>query len=573
MLIHGVLMLLAVSMVLSCSDRHSDESLASDRQSEIYIRRFKSMFDSLPADKQIRIAKSVGMQSTRLDAALDSARYYKEQKKERIAHIKNRQAVSETDLLTKYADLYDEYIFSSFDSSFVYAHRYKEIADHMSDPDVRARAAIRLSNMYIQGGYFREADHAIYDFDESACSDSMKIQVEIARFNLEFENSFFFGWRLYSPNIARQNMLRLYDIILPKLPDDSFETYYLKMLMAFSNHEFKQAENYGNILLIKTGNNTPGKMKIIGDIGFNKMGYGEFADAMQYMVEEAEHGIRTGSSNYSSLRKIAELEYVVGDVDRAAKYINLAMGNATEYNSKYRIIESSKGYPSITTQLRNKIERDRQQSHTLIIAMLILVVLLTLSVIYIIGQRRKVHEQAKSISWRNVELEQKNKEIQETNRLLEDNRGVTSILVARMVSGIATRRQLIDRMKRELSVKIKSRQYDSMEPVTEKYIKEIASTYLDVDEVLLAFFPDFARQFNELLREECRFDVRKGYLTVEMRIFALWRIGIKKNEDIANCLQYSLNTIKSYKTRVLNASLYSKDEFYKRLMEISIVTA
>ncbi len=529
------------------------------------------MFDSLPADKQTRIAQAVRMQSTRLDAALDSARHYKELKQERIARIKNRPAISETELLTKYADLYDEYIYSSFDSAFVYAHKFQKIAGSMSDPDVRARAAIMLSNLYIQGGYFREADHSIYDFDESSCTDSMKIQIWIARFNLEFENSFFFGWRLYSPNVGRKNMLSLYESIFPMLPDDSFEMYYLKMLMAFSNHEFKQSENYGNILLIKTENDTPRRMKIIGDIGFSKMGYGEYADAMQQMVEEAEYGIRSGSNNYSSLRKIAELEYVVGDLNRAAKYINLAMENATEFNSKYRIIESSKGYPSIMMQLRNKIDRDRKQSYVLIAAMAVLLVFLTLCVIYIIRQRQKVQEQAESINWRNVELETKNKEIQKTNRLLEDNRSVTSMLVARMVSGIATRRQLIDRMKRELSVKIKTRQYDSMESIAERYTREIASTYLAVDEVLLAFFPDFARQFNELLREECRFDVEKGHLTAEMRIFALWRIGVKKNEDIANCLQYSLNTIKSYKTRVLNASLYGKEEFYERLMNISIV--
>ena len=125
-------------------------------------------------------------------------------------------------------------------------------------------------------------------------------------------------------------------------------------------------------------------------------------------------------------------------------------------------------------------------------------------------------------------------------------------------------------MKRELSVKIKVRQYDDLGAITEKYTKEIASTYLDVDEVLLAFFPNFAKQFNTLLREDCRFEAKPDSLPTEMRIFALWRIGVRKNEDIANCLQYSLNTVKSYKTRVLSASLYNKEEFYDRLMKIAI---
>lgn len=529
------------------------------------------MFDSLPADQQTRVARSVKDQSARLDASLDSATHYKEQKLQRIQSIKSRQAVSEAERLKKYAELYDEYIVSSFDSTFVYAHRFKEISERMNDPDVKARAAIMLSNMYIQGGYFREADHAIYGFDESACSDSMKIQVEIARFNLEFENSFFFGWRLYRPNIARQNMLRLYERILPLLADDSSETYHLKMLMAFSNHEFKQSENYGNILLAKTETNTPEQMKVIGNIGFSKMGYGEFADAMHDMVEEAQYGIRGGSGNYSSLRKIAELEYVVGDLERAAKYIGLAMENATEFNSKYRIIESSKGYPIITMQLHDKIERDRKRSYILSIVMAVLLMLLTLSVIYIIKQRQKVQEQSKSISRRNAELEAKNQEIEVINHNLKDNREVTSLLVSKMMSGIATRRLLIDQMKRDLTVKVKVRQYDDLCGITEKYTKEIGSTYLDIDEVLLAFFPNFANQFNALLKEECRFDVKPGKLSPEMRIFALWRIGVKKNEDIAKCLQYSLNTVKSYKTRVLNASLYGdKGEFYDSLMKIAI---
>lgn len=564
------LTLSGITFLSACIGKTVDEDFATERQSELYIRQFKSMFTDLPVEQQTELIESVEKYSTRLDALLDSAEYYKEEKRRRIANIKNRQATSNAELLDKYTALYQEYIVSSFDSSFVYAHKIQDIASRMSDPDLMAQAAILLSNMYIQGGYFREADQAIYDFDEGICSDSMKIQISIARFNLEFENCFFFGWRLYYPNVARQNMLRIYDKVFPLLADDSYEMYYMKMLMAFSNHEYKQSENYGNILLTKTKKHTPKYIKTIGDIGFSKMGNGEFANAMHYMVEEAQYGIRTGSSNYSSLRKIAELAYVVGDLERAAKYIGLAMDNATEFNSKYRIIESSKSYPIITMQLHDKIRRDRFRAYILSSVMLLALVLLALSTLYIIKQRRKVYAQAQALSLANKRLEAKNKEIEEANRNLKDNRGVTSILVAKMMSGIATRRELIEQMKKELTVKIKVKQYDNLNAITEKYTKEIASTYLNVDEVLLAFFPNFAKQFNALLREDSRFEVKPGCLPIEMRIFALWRIGVRKNESIANCLQYSLNTIKSYKTRVLNTSLYSKEEFYDRLMEIAI---
>ena len=565
-----LLLLSVIAVTSSCIGKASDEDRMIERQSEFYIRQFKSMFDNLSTDQQTRLIKAVDKYSVKLDALLDSVKYYKEKKQQRIANIKKRPVASDSELLAKYVDLYREYIASSFDSSFVYAHKIREITRRLSNPDLEAQAAIMLSNMYIQGGYFREADQVIYKFDDGVCSDSMKIQVGIARFNLEFENCFFFAWRLYSPNIARQNMLRIYDEIFPLLTDDSYEMYYMKMLMAFSNHEYKESESYGNIILTKTKEGTLEYIKTIGDIGYSKMGYGEFADAMRYMIEEAQYGIRSGSSNYSSLRKIAELTYVVGDLERAAKYIGLAMDNATEFNSKYRIIESSKSYPIITVQLLDKIDRDRSRAYLLSVTMLLVLVLLALSTLYIIKQRRKVYTQAQELGLRNRQLEAKNKEIEEANRNLKDNRGVTSVLVAKMMSGAATRRELISQMKKELSVKIKLKQYDNLNMVAEKYTKEIASTYLNVDEVLLAFFPNFARQFNALLREDNRSEVKPGSLSVEMRIFALWRIGVRKNEDIANCLQYSLNTIKSYKTRVLNASLYSKEEFYDRLMQIAI---
>ena len=55
-----------------------------------------------------------------------------------------------------------------------------------------------------------------------------------------------------------------------------------------------------------------------------------------------------------------------------------------------------------------------------------------------------------------------------------------------------------------------------------------------------------------------------------MRIFALWRIGVRKNENIANCMGYSVNTIKSYKTKIINATGLEKDDFYSQLMKISV---
>jgi DNA-binding NarL/FixJ family response regulator len=45
-------------------------------------------------------------------------------------------------------------------------------------------------------------------------------------------------------------------------------------------------------------------------------------------------------------------------------------------------------------------------------------------------------------------------------------------------------------------------------------------------------------------------------------------MGIHDNEKIARILEYSVNTINTYKTRIKNRSLVPNEEFEQRIMEI-----
>ncbi len=82
----------------------------------------------------------------------------------------------------------------------------------------------------------------------------------------------------------------------------------------------------------------------------------------------------------------------------------------------------------------------------------------------------------------------------------------------------------------------------------------------------------FLHQFNTLFHEEDRLIVEKAHiLPPEIRIIALIRLGIKDNEKIAKILNYSLNTIYTYKTKVKNKSIVSNEEFEDKIMEIKAV--
>lgn len=565
-----VAILLCLYLIYS-NESFAENWIAPTRQSEIYIRGFKSSFDSLHSNEKGKIVHEIKRYAQELYMVLDSAGVYREYKEMRIKKIRETPATTDEERYIKYAALYEEYMQCCFDSAFYASAKCLEVATALGDAALVADAYMKMCEMYISGGYFREAEKALDGFDCSMLPDEVRLRRLMLKFRLEFENGFYFGWRLYSPDMAYKQMQALYDELVGCLPDDAYEVYFLKAMMAFYKHDYKTAVGYSEILILKAGHDKWKYINAIGNMGYCKLGAGDFVNGMKYMVESAKLAVREGSNNYSALRKIAEIMYVTGDIEQASEFIGLAMDNATEYNSKYRIIESSKGYPMINRQLRAKIEHDNFIITVIAFILAVFVILLSLGLVYIAKQHRKLHEQARIIGEHNRDLQAKSREIEDYNRSLIEVHKVTSVLVSKMMTGVANRRNLIERLRKELTLKIKVKQYDGIVTVVDLYKKDLISTYVDIDEILLAFFPNFVSQFNALLPDDCRMKTEEhGTLPAEMRIFALWRLGIKKNEDIARCMGYAVNTIKSYKTRIINSSNLDKEDFYRRLMDITI---
>ena len=88
------------------------------------------------------------------------------------------------------------------------------------------------------------------------------------------------------------------------------------------------------------------------------------------------------------------------------------------------------------------------------------------------------------------------------------------------------------------------------------------SDYKDIfDRAFLNLYPDFIEQFNALLKPEARFDTEDGRLNITLRIYALMRMGITNMGQIAKFLNYSLQTVYNYKSKVKKDSLLDGDAF------------
>lgn len=60
-------------------------------------------------------------------------------------------------------------------------------------------------------------------------------------------------------------------------------------------------------------------------------------------------------------------------------------------------------------------------------------------------------------------------------------------------------------------------------------------------------------------------------MNTDLRIFALIRMGITENEAIAKILNFSINTIYSYKNRIKTRSIVANSEFENHIMAIRSV--
>ena len=138
-----------------------------------------------------------------------------------------------------------------------------------------------------------------------------------------------------------------------------------------------------------------------------------------------------------------------------------------------------------------------------------------------------------------------------------------------MVSHLTLLKNKNDDYLKKLHRQLTVGNYAEVKEMLQKVSSRSKERYELLDKIILSIFPQFVEQFNELLLPENRPEQpEKGKLTPEMRLFGLIRLGITNNTQLAESLNYSLNTIKHYKTLTFNASIYSKDDFYEHLMDI-----
>jgi hypothetical protein len=312
------------------------------------------------------------------------------------------------------------------------------------------------------------------------------------------------------------------------------------------------------------------------------MAYGKLGDLdnkAYYLAKSAMSDIVNGVRENASLRELAFLLFKSGDLKRAYKYVKIAMEDALFSKAKLRSYEVLQILPLIDSEyndMRNKMSRDMLYFEVILSAMILTLIVF---LIFILKQKKKLEAA-------NVKNEQINKQLIDLNdKLIKSNEEV--LLINKKLESFTNAQKeyivhylklsseyigKIDDFRKSLYKKALSENKDDI--IKDLRSKEFINTelklfYEDFDKAFLDLYPNFIEQFNELLKDDEKIELKHDeLLNSELRVFALIRLGITESEHIAKFLRYSVTTIYNYRVKMRNKARIPRDEFKEAVKRI-----
>ena len=306
---------------------------------------------------------------------------------------------------------------------------------------------------------------------------------------------------------------------------------------------------------------------------------GETEKQKEYLLQSAIADMTTATMEYVSLRNLAVILYQEDDIDRAYSYLKMCMEDASNSNTRLRMVEIQKIFPVINDVYQeNKMAQQKKLKVMLLLISLLSIVLIC-SLFYLKRQmkklaaaRKQVVDANEQLTKLNEELSVINKKLKDTNHSLVETTYLKETYIGRYMDQCSAYIEKMDAYRKSLSkIALTGKMADLVSKIkSSQFIDdELKSFYANFDDTFLSLFPTFVEDFNELLIESERVVLKPNErMNTELRIFALVRLGITDSVKIAQFLRYSVTTIYNYRTKARNKAACNRDEFEKYVMQI-----
>ena len=516
----------------------------------------------------------------RLDSLISAQPQIVAAKEVRLAQLKNDLA-KETTAAGRYKAtkrLYEEYSAYQYDSAYAYVSECLRLAQAMGDDMLMNESRLNLAHILSTACLMDKAFQTLSQIDTTRLSPDELILYHRTRTDLLIYQAEYMQGTQYVQEYVRQLMAERRAAIATSVPHDNVN-YQLTLAETYADNNDSQRAI--ELLSGLMGDYHSGERLysiITSTMSFHYSQSGDKDKQMQYLIKSAESDLEGCIRENTSLRLIADRLFDEGDIDRAYRYMRVAVDDANFYGTRLRNIQASRIVPKILTAYQTKQDRNRRNMMWLLGIISVIAAMLVVGVVAIyqlLKRYRRLNDQKKAINEQlrqvNVQLGDTVEQLHETNGLLREREKLKEEYIARFLT-LSSR--FIDRGEEQR----KSLYRLHRDRKTEELARELKSThfgnenaqlfYENFDNAFLNIYPNFVDEVNKLLQEGGKIEVKQGKrLTTESRVLALIRIGITDNQSIANILRASLTTIYTYRSK-LKARAISKDSFESQVKAI-----
>lgn len=480
------------------------------------------------------------------------------------------------EMLDIYRRLYDEYYVFQLDSALAYVDKEIDLAKSVGNAYHRDFGFLRKAELLAIGGLYPEALDVIKAIDESAVDARLRF-----RYNKTFFRIYQY-WAAYcNDNVYGHKYMEMARGYLNKAigfldKNDPVYNFYMGEYYTYTDCDDTKAMDF----YFKTIDQFPMSNRIYAmasySIANNYSAHGNMEKYEEYLIRACISDLMNCTRENLALQDLAIYLYNRDhqDIQRAERYINFAMDDATDYNNRLRILEISKKLPVIVASYREKLKSQNDTLRIMLVCLSFLAVVMVVLLYMFFRQNKQLSLHRQQLSHSNVLLTTLNDKLHAHNGKLLDINTHREHLAKLYIDLCA---QYIDRLSKfEILVqrKIKANQVQDLMNMasSSRLSEEDAATFVTrFDKAFLDLYPTFVDEFNALLNDDGKIVIKQnGRLTTELRIFALIRLGVKDSSEIAALLFYTPRTIYNYRSSVKNRAK-NRDTFEEDVSRLCTV--
>ena len=498
-----------------------------------------------------------------LMGAIDSAAVYRARKEATIEAkrrelktlISEGKGANNAEVAEKYLEIggwFGSYI---ADSCVYYVDKAAETALKAGDMDIYQKCRFTKASCLMRTGYFKEAELILAEQDPSSMTDDNKVtyyrmQADLyhALYHAAEEDAEF---RQYF--VDRYSAYR--DTFMTLVPPMSYQWIREAEKIAGRSGNFEEALAYNDRRLSML---PPGETRRLAGVLFDRHTIYRFymgrpiGDHVEYLLQSAIYDVRNAAQDIASMRFVEVWLIQKNDVESAKKVADYYYATMARFGSRMRLLDAQETIMHINEEYLQMISRQKRLTRLGLMAIVILSVILAGILYIVLRSRRRV-----------LSLNEK---------LDRSNKAARSYVIGffNLYSSYISRLQSL---RSKINVNLRRGNTDFILSLTDpdKDIsgEELKQMYSNFDAAFLDIFPNFVESFNSLLRPDENIVLKNGErLNMELRIFAVIKLGITDTTRISELLHCSVKTVYNKRSEINQKLAVPRDKFIEALAGI-----